>query len=228
MPKPVILDSFSWPTRAAAEEYFQTILRRSGYLLGDVISDVDHQQALLELLERHPDVEDKSRGGVKNFYIGRTRDGGRVNVSADAIGIWIERQDGTKVDFSYITAIRQPSQEVNVKEALRFAVADIRQMYRDARFAAGTAMSDLSGSPIESRELGHVIYLDPSWHELTEGFAAGEGGWDRIAISHGSGGIQIGGAVDSPDQLARWRDYHARSAAMGIATASEAARRPRS
>ncbi|GMA91492.1 DCL family protein [Homoserinibacter gongjuensis] len=103
--KPVVLDSFAWSTQTAAEAAFRAILRDSGYGVDDDITDPVHDLMLREVLERHPDRDEKAGPGVEAFYIGRTVDGGRYNVRPDAIGIWIRRVDGTRVDFSYRTAI---------------------------------------------------------------------------------------------------------------------------
>jgi len=42
---PVVLETFSWPTRSAAEAAFRGILRNSGYSVGDAVSDPVHDLA---------------------------------------------------------------------------------------------------------------------------------------------------------------------------------------
>ena len=116
---PVSLDSFSWPTKKAAEHSFRNILRNSGYETYDRISDPVHELMFLELLERHPDSAEKTGSGVDFFFIGKTSDGDKFNVAADAIGVWINRTDGSKVDFSYLTAIRNHTPKSDAKEGLR-------------------------------------------------------------------------------------------------------------
>jgi hypothetical protein len=83
--KSVVLDSFSWPTRSAAESAFREILRDSGYAEYQPIDDPVHDKMLRELLEGHPDYAEKSSGGVSHFFIGRTRDGDRINVGKHAV-----------------------------------------------------------------------------------------------------------------------------------------------
>ncbi|OCL33436.1 hypothetical protein BCR15_06360 [Tessaracoccus lapidicaptus] len=149
-----MLETFSWPTRSAAEAAFRGILRNSGYSVGDAVSDPVHHRMLIELLERHPDHAEKAGPGVREFFIGRTRDASGVFVGANAIGIWIRRVDGEEVDFSYLTAIRQHSAKSDAKEALRTEVDERRQEYRDARFASREEVrSDLSGDRVEVKSL---------------------------------------------------------------------------
>lgn len=224
---PVVLETFSWPTRSAAEAAFQEILRTSGYSVGDAISDPVHHLMLLELLERHPDHAEKTGPGVEEFFIGRTRDANGVFVGANAIGIWIRRVDGDEVDFSYLTAIRQHSATSDAKEALRTEVDDRRQEYREARFASREEVrSDLSGGRIEGLRDAQVIYTSPTWGQLTFRFAESEGGWDELAVVPAASGLAaVGSRLADRSQASRWLAFHSRHANLGLATASEAARR---
>lgn len=223
---PINLDSFAWPTKAAAEKAFQAILRSSGYSTYDPITDPIHDLMLGELLERHPDSAEKIGSGVDHFFIGKTSDGDKFNVSADAIGIWIRRTNGSKVDFSYLTAIRSHTPKSDAKEGLRLAVDDTRMGYRAQRFKDGSPVaSDLTSQPITDREQAHVIYLDPTWGQLTHRFAESEGGWKKILVHSGNGSVKIGSEILDPEVKARWIAFHGKYGNLGIATASENARR---
>ncbi|VEP40690.1 MULTISPECIES: DCL family protein [Tessaracoccus] len=224
---PVVLETFSWPTRSAAEAAFRGILRNSGYSVGDAVSDPVHHRMLIELLERHPDHAEKAGPGVREFFIGRTRDASGVFVGANAIGIWIRRVDGEEVDFSYLTAIRQHSAKSDAKEALRTEVDERRQEYRDARFASREEVrSDLSGDRVDNLRDAQVIYMSPTWGQLTYRFAESEGGWGELAVAPASSGIAaVGSRLADRSQAGRWMVFHARHANLGLATASEASRR---
>lgn len=224
---PVVLETFSWPTRSAAEAAFRGILRESGYSVGDVVSDPVQHRMLLELLEHHPEHAEKAGPGVKEFFIGRTRDASGVLVGANAIGIWIRRVGGEEVDFSYLTAIRQHSAKSDAKEALRTEVDDRRQEYREARFALREQVrSDLSGDRIDSLRDAQVIYMSPTWGQLTYRFAESEGGWGVLAVTAAASGIAaVGSRLADRSQAGRWLVFHTRHAELGLATASEAARR---
>lgn len=225
---PIFLDSFMWPTKAAAEKAFQAILRNSGYETYDPISNPAHDLMLRELLERHPDAAEKIGPGVDYFFIGKTSDGDKFNVSADAIGIWIKRTDGSNVDFSYLTAIRSHTPQSDAKEGLRLAVDDARMAYRAQRFKGGGPVpSDLTNQPIADREHAHVVYLDPTWGQLTYRFAELEGGWEKILVYSGNGAVKIGSEILDADVKARWISFHSKHGNLGVATASENARRSR-
>ncbi len=224
---PVVLETFSWPTRSAAEAAFRGILRDSGYSVGDAVSDPVHHRMLFELLERHPEHARKIGPGVKEFFIGRTRDASGVFVGANAIGIWIRRVDGGEVDFSYLTAIRQHSAKSDAKEALRTEVDDRRQQYREARFASREEVrSDLSGDRIDNLRDAQVIYMSPTWGQLTYRFAESEGGWGALGVEPASRGLAaVGSRLADRSQAGRWLVFYARHANLGLATASEASRR---
>jgi hypothetical protein len=227
-PKPVVLDSFSWPSQSAAEAAFRTILRDSGYKLREPIDNPTHDLMLRELLDVHKDAIEKIGAGVDYFYVGLTSDGDKVNVKAEAIGIWIKRVDGSTEDFSFLTAIRKNSQRSDAKQGLREAVEEQRRPYRAGRFRPGApVLSDLSGDPIASEEEAHVIYLDPTWGQLTTAFANLEGGWDRLAVHSGRGNVKIGSELLEPGVKAKWVAFHDEHARFGLATASENAQRPR-
>lgn len=224
---PVVLETFLWPTRSAAEASFRGILRDSGYALGETVSNQIHHRMLLELLERHPDHMEKVGPGVEEFFIGRTRDASGVYVGANAIGIWIRRVDRSEVDFSYRTAIRQHSLKSDAKEALRTEVDDRRQEYREARFASReNVQSDLTGGSIGNVRDAQVVYMRPTWGQLTLRFAESEGGWDQLFVGPASTGIAaVGSRLADRGQASRWLIFHSRYANMGLATASEASQR---
>src|SRR5690554_4392919 len=120
MVKPLDLPSMSFPTQKAALEYFKGILYAYG--VGEVVSDRTHDTMLRELSDRHPDADEKIGVGIAEFFVNKTEAGDYGFVSANARGIWIRRLDGTIVDWSYQTAIKNPGLRVNFKEALRLAV----------------------------------------------------------------------------------------------------------
>jgi len=225
---PVRLDSFKWPNRQAAKAAFRDILRNSGYDAYDEITEPLHDRMLRELLERHPESEEKTGSGLEHFFVGRTADGGRTYVSKDAVGIWIRRTDGSAVDFGYGAAIEGYSTKSNVKEALRNAVEEGRRAYREGRFAAGPAVSALTGDPILVIEQAYVVYMRPTWAQLTSRFAESEGGWPSIEVDSGHGSAMIGSSLEDPAIEKRWHAFHERYAELGLATANEAASRPRS
>lgn len=226
---PVELDSFSWATKTMAKSAFRAILHDPSYPLGSPISDPMHDSMLRELLDRHPDFEEKTGSGVDFFYIGKTSQDKAAFVRKDAKGIWIRRTDGSAEDFSYQTAIDGRSVKNDAKDAMRLAVLERRLRYREARFdAGGPVVSYISGLPIADRADARTIYVAPEWAQLTYRFATSEGGWARVEVTSGGGAVQVGGKFVDPAVEQRWLDFHAAHANLELATASEAAQRRRS
>ncbi|MEV8274325.1 DCL family protein [Microbacterium sp. NPDC077184] len=224
---PVVLPSFRWPSKKAAFDAFRLLHTGGPYAAYDRITDPSHDLMLREALDLHPEASEKIGGGVDYFYVGLTSDGDKFNVRPDATGIWIKRVDGSEVDFSYRTCIQNHTEESDAKEGLRLAVEDRRLSYRDDRIKAGTFASDVSGIVFSDRNEGQVIYDEPSWGQLTYRFAEAEGGWDRILVHSGHGGILIGSHLMDTGVHTRWLEFYDRYANRRLATASEAAARPR-
>jgi hypothetical protein len=224
---PVVLTSYEWPTRAAAEKHFQSILHDPRYRPNDPITDPEQDAQLRELVEMHPDADEKIGIGIDYFFIGLTSDGDRFNVRSGATGIWIRRIDGSPTDFSYLTAIYKHGRKQSVKDALRLAVDDRRMDYREQRFTDGTATSDVSGSLLTSRDQAGVVYVAPTWEQLTFRFAESEGGWDAIGVHSGRGEVRVGAELADPQVEDRWLAFHAKHARLALATLSELARRHR-
>lgn len=224
---PVVLPSFTWSSKSVAFVAFRSLHDGNSYAVYDRISDPEHDLMLRELLDLHPDAANKIGIGVDYFYVGRTKDGDKVNVRPDATGIWIKRTDGSEVDFSYRTCINNHTDESNAKEGLRIAVEDRRLAYRESRVAEGTLVSDISGASFASRESASVIYVNPAWGQLTYRFAQIEGGWGAIAVHSGRGSVAIGSHLLDPSVEARWLEFWDAHARLSLATPSEAASRPR-
>ena len=203
---PVVLSSISFPTKSAALKFVKDDILW-GYGLSDQVTDPSHDLLLRELVARGDDSGEKLGGGIAHFFIEKTS-GGRAFVSANARGIWIRRVDGSQADWSYVTAINEPSPAAEVKDAMRGAVEERRLSFRDAQFAAGPVTCHRTGAVIADRNNADVVYEDPSWGELTEPFAATHGGWNAIETHSGGGGVKVGrGFVDTrieSDRIDYW------------------------
>lgn len=216
----------NFPTQKAALEYFKGILH--SYDVGEVVSDPAHDKMLRELSDRHPDAVEKIGVGILEFFVNRTEAGDYGYVSADARGLWIRRIDQTIVDWSYQTAITKPGRRVNFKEALRVAVNDKRVAKRDAAFAAGPVRCALTGVLISTKADADVIYRDPTWNEIVEGFVATLGGWGNVDTNSGFGEIAVGGRVTDPAVLTSWIAYWDANANPVLVMKDEGGRGPRS
>lgn len=77
-------------TKTQAREYFSSMLAR--YSRGEDVIGEDFDD-LLSLLEKHPRSKEKIGSGIKRIFRDKTKHG--------ASCFWIERNDGTKDDFSF-------------------------------------------------------------------------------------------------------------------------------
>jgi hypothetical protein len=98
MPKaiPIILQTKSFPSKTAAKNFFRAM--RDRYRDCETVN-LEDSKLLLELLELHPDAEEKRGNGVERFYCGISDEGTRC--------FFIERTDGTHIDFSFQYGINE-------------------------------------------------------------------------------------------------------------------------
>ena len=154
--KPLQIGGLFFPTRKAAAEHYQKILwERPRY---ERLLDPDHSH-LCWLLERHHEYEQKAGVGIDHFII--------VNTKYDAIGFYVIRTDGSRTDFSYITALdgKMPSARREVLEALRWEVEDNILRAKRAWFdqhedAAGTVECALTRERITWKQ-SHADHAPP-------------------------------------------------------------------
>lgn len=84
--------------------------------------------ALHDLIERHPDADQKIGCGIAQFKIGAGAYGGKC--------FHLVRVDGSSTDFSYRKCVQgEPSRWVKVLQAARTAVADDIRCWRKEYFA---------------------------------------------------------------------------------------------
>lgn len=227
MPIRVVTPTRSWPSRIAAENECLQILRHSGYSVGDQVTDPGHVAVLTGLLAIHPHATEKTGAGVDYFTVEAMAGTPGQTVSADSIGFVVHHIGGGQVDFSYLEAIYPSDQKQRVTSALKSEIDDLRVAYRDARFAGGGAVSDISGATFPSRSAASVIYDSPSFSQMAYRFAESEGGWNAIDVESGANSAFIGDALVDVAVRQRWREFFGTHADMKLATRSEGARRPR-
>lgn len=88
------IGSMVFNTKSQAENYYKGIFSR--YSDGQDVGSKDFEE-LCELIEKHPNSVGKVGNGIQRIFRGKTKHG--------ASCFWIERMDGTKVDFSYLKCI---------------------------------------------------------------------------------------------------------------------------
>jgi len=113
--KPIIVGNKEFKFQKDALAFFKEML--NSYRVNKTIEGEDHD-LLLSVLERHPEADQKIGVGVNRFYKAPTEMGTNC--------FWVERTDGSKTDFSYITAVKAKGKSLyqEFAEACRNAVRE--------------------------------------------------------------------------------------------------------
>ncbi len=124
----------------------------------------DHDELFLkELIELHPEANQKIGCGIDYFKVERNQYGGR--------NFWLVREDGTETDFSYISCISAGSAMADFAKACRTAVADDVIAFRDAAFAG----KDYLTCPVIGERIfvdtAHVDHEHPGFKAIVDAFA---------------------------------------------------------
>lgn len=195
--------------RTAAKNYIRDEILHS-YPVHTRIPAGSHHQLLVEVLELHSDAEEKIGPGIDHFYVEETwRLPGRYAVARDQRAIIVVRTDGEERDWSYHHVIDRPHAAANVKSALTFALDEDRIARRDATFAAGPVACAVTGETINQKHQADTRHLDPTWNELTTGFASAHGGWEAIETHSGNGVIFVGRDIEDTALRDAWLSYYA-------------------
>jgi hypothetical protein len=207
---PFVTPSMTFGSRTAAKDFIRDNILHA-YKLRTRISVGPHDQLLREVLQLHPDAEEKAGPGIDYFYVQETwRLPGKDAVGRNLLAIIAVRSDGTERDWSYHHVIDQPNEVAIVKNALAFSLENGRLRRRDTEFAAGMppVRCALTGKLIKQKHQADTRHLNPTWSELTEGFAHAHGGWSAIETHSGNGQIFVGRDVDDVILRKQWLAYY--------------------
>ncbi len=137
---PFVTPSRTFNSRTEAKNYIRDEILHA-YPVGEPIRRGLHHQLLSEVLELHPNADEKIGPGIDYFYVEETwRLPGKEAVGRDERAILVVRTDGEQRDWSYTHVIDRPTPAANVKSALAFALETGRLARRDADCAAGPVM----------------------------------------------------------------------------------------
>jgi hypothetical protein len=212
MANPVTLGNLHFNTQIQARAFFKAMLAR--YRPGDSIHATDAVH-LHQLIERHVEAPQKIGGGIARFYVERTNKG--------TCCFWLERTDGSRTDFSYISCIKAKPKTLNQEfaEACREAVADDLRAAKRAYFDAhgdetGRVPCDITGELLLPHE-SHLDHAHPMTFEvIVRGFLAAERVTPSRSILSGSRDQQFATTFTDPDRAQRFRDYHHQAAHLRI------------
>lgn len=143
-----------FPTKKSLIERCQEILYK--HSLGENL-DVEETEFLASLIERyHPEGEMKIGCGVKRMWTSKNEYGGT--------GFYLEREDGSTTDWSFMNCINNPSKKHDFNAACRNAIMDQTIAYKKQQFAAGPVCCEYTGERLVS-ETAHVDHKPPKTFE---------------------------------------------------------------
>ncbi|MDX2526210.1 DCL family protein [Streptomyces europaeiscabiei] len=203
-------------TKGAAQEAVQEVLYR--YNVGSIVDQEDDHQLLLDLLDMHPNADDKIGSGVEAFAIAAPQRGPYP-------GFEVIRTDGSRIDFSYRECLKPRTYRQQVLNVMRDEVKATISVYFESRKAADSLLSDHSGTPLESTNTAVAYFRGPSFNDIAREFAESHGGWEAIELTS-SAEKGLGRFVDR-DLAERWFIHHQAHAVLGLLSAEENRRRLR-
>ena len=214
MPKAMI-GTRSYPTLKARREAVQAVLGR--YDIREVVSGEEDVLLLHDLIAMHPKAAEKIGPGVAHFRVIRAAKGSAKGPEAVHI-------NGDRVAFSYKDCLEPPTHPQRVVDAMRTEIEPQATAYLETRKAAGTLVSDESGTPLATTDVNVVYFRGPRFHDLATQFVDGAGGWDAVHLnSDNDRGLAL---FTDRELAARWHTYHRENAVLALLSKAENRRRP--
>lgn len=217
-------DSFSFPSKKAAQEHIQGILR--SHAPGQLINDPDDHAFLAALIQRHVDAAAKVGPDVSHFTIERTpaHFPGAIGAGNSSKMFVLHRIDGSRTDFSYKTCLSpETATRDRAIKALRVAVeaqvADFRQQAIATAAAQGTELlCPCLGTPLLSGAC-HVDHQHPhTFKRLVDDWMGQEGltSFDEVALTVCD---MDRCTMCNNDQRASWQQFHKQHARLRLLSA---------
>lgn len=201
---PVKIGDTMYPSQDAAIKEVRR--RRDKYRNMVPITGDDHR-FFLDLLERHPNRDEKWGCGIIWFYI-RTDPRHKNNRQLVA-----RRKDNSEVIISYRKCVYPHKHEHDVTNAMRKAVLDQILSFQCQSFVCGETRCALSGIVLTDED-AHVDHAGKSFYRLKNEWQKKYGLNDHdIAIDHG-GDMTIGVSMGCKEQHASWCAYHREHAVL--------------
>lgn len=161
----ITLNGKTFTTKKAATAFMRELVARQ--VLGEWIMG-DDMAACMDLLQHHPEREDKVGCGVTGFTTRIDPEWGNHRQ------LVLHRVDGSSTDWSWTQCINGPSPRADVRQAFRRAVADQVVAFRDAEVARG-AVCPYRGLRL-TRGNSHVDHEAPqTFAQILDDFLEAEG-----------------------------------------------------
>lgn len=156
--KPIQIGNVEFKFQKDALAYFKEMLSSCRNNQNIDTSSENHSM-LLALIERHPEADQKIGVGIKHFFKAPTDMGTSC--------FWLEREDGTKTDFSYPTAVKAKGKSLyqEFSEACRHSIKNdlikTKENFFDAHAdGEGKVECEITGDRISIYE-SHLDHTKP-------------------------------------------------------------------
>lgn len=151
-------------SQKVALEYVRAILRKNG--AWSMITPENHDFSfMINLFERHPDFDYKRGCGISKFAVVRNP------FVPKHLCVDIIREDGTRVDISFVTAVSGKKKSLNSMwaGALRREVVEQVLFFREVNFVPGMACP-LCGMKLLDIPDVHIDHVNPTFEQLVKEF----------------------------------------------------------
>jgi hypothetical protein len=153
MAKQIIIGSLIFLSKKKAEDFYRDI--RDKYAIGQQTSD-EHTRLLIDLINIHPEAEQKIGLGISHFSVGIDEHYGTTKHFV------IHRIDGSSTDVSFLQAIKGKNGRRDRLIALRIAVEDQILDFRTSCFSTQVEFTcPLRGISI-TQEKCHIDHTPPN------------------------------------------------------------------
>jgi hypothetical protein len=167
-----------------------------------------HDSFLRDLVSMHPRAEEKTQGEISYFSVGADSYNGRC--------FYLHRPDGTKTDFGSKKCLDGERRDNLVFGAMRTAVMDQTQEFRQSQFDRGPVRCPFKGVVLNLSNV-HVDHTPPrTFYKLVQEWLAVSGlPLADVAISE-SEDNQMFRQMTDPRQRVSWCQFHRSNATLRL------------
>lgn len=221
----ITLSGFPFASQKAAEDFVRN--RLSKYSPEGAVTDPEDHALLLELVDRHPESDEKRGVGIAQFLIERNVSKPKTKAGEWVVQVRIIRFDGSDIDLSWKTCVRgfAASTRQNLLDAMRSAIQEDIDQFKKEQFKANPVCKICKGVlPDDFQEI-HVDH-EVMFIVLAEVFLATR--TDRPATFDDCPTTNAA-MFSSKDQAfaASWRQHHNQHATLRLTHSSCNMSRPR-
>ena len=194
-------------SKQAVMDAIKTML--ADYPVGSIVRPED-EALMLDLLQHHPHAQEKIGVGIKRL---------RIQEPPGYPGqrcFWIERTDGSRIDFSYRQCLQPASPWVDLTSAMRLAIAP-QIVERKTRVFGTREVVQCPVTDVRCTwDQMHVDHRPPlTFARLMQDFLLSEGlGPEQIDLEEAPDGI--GSVLANGEWSQEWQTYHAMFADLWV------------